>query len=241
MFSIFNNFGMFDISSMFWRFTTCWVFLFILSTPHFSYYHDGFLLIYRSVWFSFRFPTSTPWAWVSSLLHEGLMIPEAGRRHSSAHSFNRIRIYSPFAFGIESRKFAKLPTFRRRPSGFFMVVTNFPYPLFLDAFSHLYKRVCPSVRPSVRPSVCRSVRHTRVEFPRNGPNSNKIDPGMRKYTIWKTIQRQVSGQLARTHLLSELCSTCYRHFSLYFRLHQLPSPWILKRISFSLTQNIHRV
>ena len=34
---------------------------------------------------------------------------------------------------------------------------------FLDAFSHLYKRVCPSVgrsvRPSVRPSVGRSVTH----------------------------------------------------------------------------------
>ena len=28
---------------------------------------------------------------------------------------------------------------------------------FLDAFSHLYKRVCPSVRPSVRRSVGRSV------------------------------------------------------------------------------------
>ena len=36
---------------------------------------------------------------------------------------------------------------------------------FLDAFSHLYKRVCPSVRRSVRPSV----GHTRVEFLRNGP------------------------------------------------------------------------
>ena len=31
---------------------------------------------------------------------------------------------------------------------------------FLDAFSHLYKRVCPSVRPSVGPSVCRSVRRS---------------------------------------------------------------------------------
>jgi len=39
--------------------------------------------------------------------------------------------------------------------------------VFLDAFSHLYKRVCPSVRrsvrrsvrPSVRPSVRRSVTH----------------------------------------------------------------------------------
>ena len=29
--------------------------------------------------------------------------------------------------------------------------------LFLDAFSHLYKRVCPSVGPSVRPSVHPSV------------------------------------------------------------------------------------
>ena len=35
---------------------------------------------------------------------------------------------------------------------------------FLDAFSHLYKRVCPSVRPSVGPSVGPSVRHTRVEI-----------------------------------------------------------------------------
>ena len=55
---------------------------------------------------------------------------------------------------------------------------------FLDALSHLYKRVCPSVRRSVR----RSVRHTRVEFPRNGPNSNKIASGISKYAIWKTIQ-----------------------------------------------------
>ena len=51
--------------------------------------------------------------------------------------------------------------------------------IFLDAFPHLYKRVCPSVGPSVRPSV----GHTRVEFPRNGPNSNKIASGIRKYAI----------------------------------------------------------
>ena len=36
-----------------------------------------------------------------------------------------------------------------------------------------------SVRPSVRRSVGRSVRHTRVEFLRNGPNLNKIAPGIR--------------------------------------------------------------
>ena len=32
-----------------------------------------------------------------------------------------------------------------------------PLSHFLDASSHLYKRVCPSVGPSVRPSVRRSV------------------------------------------------------------------------------------
>ena len=36
----------------------------------------------------------------------------------------------------------------------------------IDAFSHLYKKVCPS--------VCPSVRNTRVEFLRNGLNLNKI-------------------------------------------------------------------
>ena len=83
--------------------------------------------------------------------------------------------------------------------------------------------VRPSVRPSVRrsvrrsvgPSVGWSVRHTRVEFPRNGPNSNKIASGKRKYVIWKTNQRQVRGQLARTHLLSELCSTCFSSFAFW--------------------------
>ena len=62
---------------------------------------------------------------------------------------------------------------------------------FLDAFSHLHKRLCPSigpfVRPSVRPSVGwlvgRSVGHTRVEFLKNGPTSNKIASGIRKYAI----------------------------------------------------------
>ena len=33
---------------------------------------------------------------------------------------------------------------------------------FLDAFSHLYKRVCPSVGPSVRPLVGRSVRRSHT-------------------------------------------------------------------------------
>jgi len=41
-----------------------------------------------------------------------------------------------------------------------------PFPsffAFLDAFSHLYKRVCPSVGRSVGWSVGWSVRHARVE------------------------------------------------------------------------------
>ena len=38
---------------------------------------------------------------------------------------------------------------------------------FLDAFSHLYKRVCPSVGWSVRLYVRWSVGHTQVEFLKN--------------------------------------------------------------------------
>ena len=39
--------------------------------------------------------------------------------------------------------------------------------LFLDAPSHLYKRVCPSVRPSVGPSVGPSVpRYFQTRFRR---------------------------------------------------------------------------
>ena len=52
----------------------------------------------------------------------------------------------------------------------FLDVVTHPVVSFLDAFSHLYKRVCPSVGPSVR----RSVGHTRVEFPGKGLNLNKI-------------------------------------------------------------------
>ena len=66
-----------------------------------------------------------------------------------------------------------------------------------------------SVGPSVGRSVGRSVRHARVEIMGNGSNLNKIALGIRKYAIQKTIQRQVRGQFTRTHLLSELCSTCY--------------------------------
>ena len=92
---------------------------------------------------------------------------------------------------------------------------------FLDAFSHLYKRVCPSIRwsvhPSVRPLVRRSVGHTRVEFLRNEPNLNKIASGIRKYAIQRAIQKQLRGQFALTHLLSDLAfllliTVCHLNF-----------------------------
>ena len=79
---------------------------------------------------------------------------------------------------------------------------------FIFPVSKNEKNKCVVRRFPVGLSVGRSVRHTRAEFPRNGPNSDKITSGIRKYAIWKTIKRQVRGQLARTHLLSELCSTC---------------------------------
>ena len=53
------------------------------------------------------------------------------------------------------------------------VASDVPPLYLLDAFSHLYKRVCLSVRRSVRPSV----RYTRVEFLRNGLNLSKIVSG----------------------------------------------------------------
>ena len=72
--------------------------------------------------------------------------------------------------------------------------------------SHLYERMCLSVGWSVRLSVGQSVCHTRVEYLRNGSNLNERASGIRKYAI----QRQVRGQFARTHLLSDLCSTCFQ-------------------------------
>ena len=68
--------------------------------------------------------------------------------------------------------------------------------------------VCPPVRPPVHPSF----RHTRVTCLRNkisGLNKNKIASGTWNYSIRKTIQRWVLEQIARTHLMSELCRTCF--------------------------------
>ena len=72
----------------------------------------------------------------------------------------------------------------------------------LDGFSHLYKRVCPSVGRPVGRSVCRSVGsfYRRVAFPRNRSHWNKNS--IRNKTSTRAMRQ-------RTHLLSELCSTLY--------------------------------
>ena len=50
---------------------------------------------------------------------------------------------------------------RQIPPSITLFVFYFPsFRIFLDAFSHIYKRACPSVRRT----VSWSVRHTRVEF-----------------------------------------------------------------------------
>ena len=81
------------------------------------------------------------------------------------------------------------------------------YLSFLDAFSHLYKRVCPSVRRSVGPSVGRShtswISEKWAEFEQNSIGNKKVCH-LKDYS--KTSTRAVRQ---RTHLLSELCSTCY--------------------------------
>ena len=50
--------------------------------------------------------------------------------------------------------------------------------LFLDAFLHLYKKVCQSVGHLVVPSVT-----YEFKFLRNALNLNQIAPGIRKYVI----------------------------------------------------------
>ena len=67
--------------------------------------------------------------------------------------------------------------------------------LFLDASSHLYKRVCPSVRPSVRPSVGPSVR-----------------PSVRMSRFCKTCMK-----LIISHLYKRTCPKIHEYASLAAR------------------------
>ena len=92
------------------------------------------------------------------------------------------------------------------------------FPCFLDAFSHLYKRVCPSVGPSVRRSVGRSVRpsvrrsHTSwlsVKWTENEQNStwNKIVCHLRE--DWKTSTWAVCENASVVRTLFDLFSFCF--------------------------------
>ena len=58
---------------------------------------------------------------------------------------------------------------------------------FSDASSHLYKRVCPSVRPSVRPSIRRSVRRSvRNAFVKIAENGIMQD-GDASYVVYTAL------------------------------------------------------
>ena len=78
--------------------------------------------------------------------------------------------------------------------------------VFLDAFSHLYKRVCPSVRRSVRPSVRRSVRPSvgpsRVFF--GSPKMREIELGAAK-----GVSERQGGQRLDGERLISCIRTCY--------------------------------
>ena len=81
------------------------------------------------------------------------------------------------------------------------------YPALLDAFSHLYKRVCPSVRLS----VCRSV-HPSVGPLHTSWISEKWAEIEQNSIRSKTVchlKDDSKTSSPRKHLLSKLCSTCY--------------------------------
>ena len=100
---------------------------------------------------------------------------------------------------------------------------------FLDAFSHLYRRVCPSVGQSIRPSVGRSVHHTRVEFPRNELNFNKIVSGtwkchLKDYSETSTRVDRQNASVVWT--LSSLFSFLDASSHLYMRVCPSVCPWV---------------
>ena len=127
-----------------------------------------------------------------------------------------INVYSFFFLLLSSHFFKKKTYFSNCPAIFIDCVVLFLVKSMsvrqsvncrlsvgsLDGFSHLYKRVCPSVGRPVGRSVCRSVGsfYRRVAFPRNRSHWNKNS--VRNKTSTRAIRQ-------RMHLLSELCSTLY--------------------------------
>ena len=102
---------------------------------------------------------------------------------------------------------------------------------FLDASSHLYKRVCPSVgrsvRPSVRRSVRRSVRNQLFSKSKNEGLSSCISSGkptniaemqncisIGKYACWSVHRSmlKVKKKVERTHLLVDR-TCCFVNYS----------------------------
>ena len=93
-----------------------------------------------------------------------------------------------------------------------------------------------SVRRSVSPSIGPSVRHTRFESLKNPIfrlKWNKIALRSWNYTTWRTIQRRVREQIARTRM-SELRQTCF-FLSCSFMLSVVLSSFLPIILSFYLS------
>ena len=74
---------------------------------------------------------------------------------------------------------------------------------YLDAFSHLYKRVCPSVRRSVGPLVTHKLNFWEMgEIEQNSIRNKKV------CHLKDDSKTKTQAVRQRTHPLSELCSTC---------------------------------
>ena len=87
---------------------------------------------------------------------------------------------------------------------------------FLDAFTHLYKRVCPSIRPSVRWSVRRSV----------GPSVTRFFLMSR---LWKKI---VGKQSKRSKLVKKSSELSQISQNVHFRKHRCPNGLVYSNSSF---------
>ena len=108
--------------------------------------------------------------------------------------------------------------------------------MFLDASTHLYKRVCPSISRSVRLSVCESVRPSRVFF-KSRKLANLTNLTNLNLQIWQnltnlSLQFNLSPFLW-THLCLLLLSVFFIvSLSVFFQW----SPMILQLILLSVLQ-----
>ena len=99
---------------------------------------------------------------------------------------------------------------------------------FLDAFSHLYKRVCPSVRRSIHLSIRPSIYHTKVET-------------KQKCRFWPKLL----SVRTRTHLMPCIRPCFSRFFLLHTHFYKFISILAISsifviRILFFFSQNLDK-